>query len=108
MKDPGLQVESLPVREQLNVREVEPCFAGVTKGEDQPIRQVHEIFILDRSSFDLGLQPVISACQVGAGIVRGIGVRFVSRSSGGKVSIAQRTEGFALAFPGGIESVVDQ
>ena len=108
MKDSGLQVEGLPVRKQIHGREVEPILAGVAKGQDQPIRQVHEIFILDRPAFDLGLQPVVSACQVGPRVMRGIGIRFGSRPSGGKVPVAQRTEGFAQAFLGGIESVVDQ
>ena len=81
---------------------------GWRKVRDQPIRQVHEIFILDRPAFDLGLQPVVPAGQVGPRVMRGIGVGFGRRPAGGKVSVAQRTEGFAQALLRGIESVVDQ
>ena len=108
MQDPGLQVQGLLVREQVNGLDVEPLVAGMAKGEDQPIRQVHKIFILDRPAFDLGLQPVVSAGQVSPRVVRGIGVRFGSRPAGGEVAVAQRTEGFAQSFLRGIESVVDQ
>jgi hypothetical protein len=75
--------------------EVEPLAALGAEGEAEPVGPVDEVLVLDDASGDFGFEAVVSAGEIGAGIVRSAGVGFLGGAAGGEVAVAERAEGLA-------------
>ncbi len=107
-QDPPPQVELLSVLEHLQVRRGEPVPARGPRAEAQPVGEVDEVLVLDRSARDLGDQPVVAPGHVGAGVAGSVGLGLLPRAARREEAVAQRAQRFAQALPGGVPALVDE
>ena len=104
----GAQVELLHVRQDLDAAQIQPVTARRAEREDEPVRQVHEVLVLDAPARDLGPQPVVHARGVGAGIVDLVGDGLRGRPAGGEHPVPQRAERLSEPLLFGSEALVGQ
>jgi hypothetical protein len=66
----------------------------------------HEV--LDHAARDLGLEAVVAAGKIGAGIVQVVGVGLFGRPAGGEIAVAERAQGLAQRLLAGVEGIVEE
>lgn len=103
------EIQCLLVVEEFGPRKVEPgvCIAD-TKPEGQPVRGVHQAFVFEAAAIDAGVEPVVDAGEVGAGIMRRRRIRFWCGTARGPLAVAQRAPSFAQRLRCRIETDVVQ
>jgi hypothetical protein len=69
----GTQVEGLAKGQDFDAAQIEPVAAGRPEAQRQPVRHVDQVFVLDHAAGDLGLEPIVAAGEIGAGIVQVVG-----------------------------------
>jgi hypothetical protein len=93
---------------QLHAVGCEPVSIPHPEGQRQPVGPVHQVFVLDDAAGDLGLQPVVTARQVGARVVRIPRRELLEGAPRDDVAVAERAERLAERLLAGIPGGVDQ
>src|SRR6187200_2529540 len=89
------EIEFLTIRENVHPSQVEPFAAVNAELEREPVRKVNQILVFDDASGDIGALPVVTAREIGSRIIDIIHHGPGGRSPGGKISVAERAQGFA-------------
>ncbi len=102
------QVELLPEVDRFVPLQIEPVAIGGAKRQRQPVGEVDQVLVLDHLAGNIGLQPVVSTGEIGAGIVDGVGARLLGGAAGGEVTVAERAQGLPQALFRRRETLVDE
>ncbi len=102
------KVELLAVVEDLDALQVEPRVTTDPEVHCQPVGEVDDALVLDRTASEPRLAAVVQAGDVGAGIVDAVGNGLRRRTAGSEVAISQRAQCFPQPLASGIEPFVPQ
>ena len=58
------KIKFLPVRQYRDASFIEPLAVRDAELEREPVGQIHEVFVLDHATGDIGLEPVVAAGEV--------------------------------------------
>ena len=58
------KIKFLPVRQYRDASFIEPLAVRDAELEREPVGQIHEVFVLDHATGDIGLEPVVPAGKV--------------------------------------------
>jgi hypothetical protein len=103
-----LQVQLLNVSEDVELAEVEPLIFLDPQAERQPVRQVHEIFVLDLSIRDPGRESVVTPGDVRAWVMDGVGRRPLGGATDAEIAVPEGAKRLAKTLVMGIEAFVFQ
>ena len=68
-QDAGFHLQLLAVIDDFHSCQIEPFRAGMPEGQAKLVGQIHEVFVFDLFSLEFGRQTIVSACQIGSGVV---------------------------------------
>ncbi len=107
-EDAVLEIELLPVIEEIDRLRREPIPRGRLKREEGPVGPVDQVLILDDSASDLGPQAVVTAGQISPGIMDPTRLHRAESAAGSEVPVAQRAQRFAQRLFLRLPPFVDQ
>src|SRR6185437_4017963 len=101
-------VEVMPVADQFDAGKPDHILAFDTQLEDQPVRQVDQVFVeYGLAAEDRGL-AVVSAVRIRARIVHAVGVFPLRRATCTQVAVARGGQGLPQPLDLGIETVIGE
>ena len=108
-QDAGLDVEGLAILRDLDRAQIEPAVVVAdTKRQRQPVRTVDESLVCHRAAGDRRVQPVVEAGNVGAGIVRIVGLGLLGGAARREIAVAEGAQGLAQALIGRTTAVMNK
>jgi hypothetical protein len=66
MKETRLEIEFLAIGQNIDSGETKPVSAFVSKCQELPVWQVHQIFIFNGAAANLSLEPVVASGEIGS------------------------------------------
>ena len=105
-QDAASKVKFLSVLQQLHRTHVEPRTTVDPEREREPVRQIHEVLVLDLSRADGGLQSVVDAGRIGTRVVDGVGPGLGHRATRRETPVSQRAKSLAKPLALRVEALV--
>ena len=103
-----LQVQLLDVSKDVELAEVEPAIVLDPQAERQPVRQVHEVLVLDLPVGDTRRESVVAPGDVSAWVMDAAGRRPLGGAARAEIAVSECAQRLAKSLVMGIEALVSQ